>query len=77
MGLPCTSRDGRGRRGSGTAAHGSVARRDEPTTTSGVWAGMACLASWAVWDLDGYRAVSARQVRLARNAGALDELQRT
>jgi DNA-binding CsgD family transcriptional regulator len=37
---------------------------------------IACLASWTVWDLDGYRAIAARQVRLARNAGALDELQR-
>ena len=36
---------------------------------------IACIASWAVWDLDGYRAISARQVRLARNAGALDQLQ--
>jgi DNA-binding CsgD family transcriptional regulator len=38
------------------------------------WGWMATAASNAVWDNDGARAISARQVQLIRDAGALAEL---
>jgi ATP/maltotriose-dependent transcriptional regulator MalT len=38
------------------------------------WGWMATAASNAVWDNDGARAISARQVQLVRDAGALAEL---
>jgi hypothetical protein len=38
------------------------------------WGSIAMAASNAVWDNDGARAISARQVQLVRNAGALAEL---
>ena len=38
------------------------------------WGWMAMAASNAVWDNDGAHAISARQVRLVRDAGALAEL---
>ncbi|HEX2432881.1 MAG TPA: AAA family ATPase [Gaiellaceae bacterium] len=38
------------------------------------WGWMAMAASNALWDIDGARAISARQVQLVRNAGALAEL---
>jgi DNA-binding CsgD family transcriptional regulator len=38
------------------------------------WGWMAMSASNAVWDNDGARAISARQVQLVRDAGALAEL---
>jgi ATP/maltotriose-dependent transcriptional regulator MalT len=38
------------------------------------WGWMAAAASNAVWDNDGAHAISARQVRLIRDAGALAEL---
>ena len=38
------------------------------------WGWMAYSASAAVWDVEGMRAISARQAQLARAAGALAEL---
>jgi hypothetical protein len=38
------------------------------------WGWMATAASNAVWDNDGSRAISARQVQMVRDAGALAQL---
>jgi hypothetical protein len=38
------------------------------------WGWMGELAANLLWDDDGWRAINARQIKLARNAGALDHL---
>jgi DNA-binding CsgD family transcriptional regulator len=38
------------------------------------WAWLATAASYAMWDNDGSRAISERQIQLARDAGALEGL---
>jgi DNA-binding CsgD family transcriptional regulator len=38
------------------------------------WLSLACIAAMRVWDDDGWEALSARNVRLARDLGALSEL---
>jgi len=47
---------------------------DIPAEDSLRWGWMAMAASNAVWDNDGARAISARQVQIVRDAGALAEL---
>jgi len=36
------------------------------------WGWLATAASYAMWDNDGSRAISERQIQLARDAGALE-----
>jgi DNA-binding CsgD family transcriptional regulator len=38
------------------------------------WGSLATIAAHLLWDDDGFRAINARQIRLAREAGALDRL---
>jgi DNA-binding CsgD family transcriptional regulator len=38
------------------------------------WLSIACVAAMRVWDDDGWEALSARHIRLARDLGALSEL---
>ncbi len=65
-----------GRRGTGVAA-GSQRLRQRPASPSADglrWGWLATAAATLLWDDDGWRAILARQVQLARNAGALEHL---
>ena len=55
-------------------AASSFAGDGAPTDESLRWGWMATAASNALWDDDGLRAVCRRQIELARDAGALEQL---
>ena len=55
-------------------AAGAFAGNDVPVEECLQWGWMATAASNALWDDDGLRAVCARQIELARDAGALEQL---
>ena len=63
-------------RGSDAVAGGELVRgrRRLPLNESLRWGWMATAASNALWDDDGLRAVCRRQIELARDAGALEQL---
>ena len=64
-----------GRRGAGAAAGGERLRqRRRPREERLRWGWMAHGAAIALWDEDCWRAIMVRQVRLARDVGALDQL---
>lgn len=50
-------------------------RRDDISTTDWVqWAQTAMSAAWAIWDVEAWLELSARQVEVARSSGALASL---
>jgi hypothetical protein len=57
-----------------TLQRAAVALTDLPVEDVLRWGWMAADASALVWDVEGVHAVSARQVQLARDAGALAQL---
>jgi DNA-binding CsgD family transcriptional regulator len=57
-----------------TLQRAATALLDVPLEDVLRWGSLAMAASNAVWDNDGARAISARQVQLVRDAGALAEL---
>jgi hypothetical protein len=61
-----------GRRGTGVAAGGDYLARGDISREEGLASGW--LATIVLWDDDAGRAIMDREVRLAREAGALDEL---
>ena len=78
-GLALLITDGLRRRGAGVAA-GSERLRQRRTSRSSDglrWGWLASAAASALWDDDGWRAVLARQIQLARDAGALDSCRST
>jgi hypothetical protein len=73
-GRPDVDRDGRANRCGASVAASAVVGADITAEEAFRWGWLAQAAASALWDDDAWRALLVRQVRFAREAGALDEL---